>query len=497
MPDNRNGVIRKKADILGSTKSNNILVSNRKGVNRYTNGRIGSELYQNTRVKPVAERTKSKPVTKKDVIEETEKRLKKESEWRVVRKKADTDRKDSFLLYGNNHKTEEIGVNNTSGSGLLGLKYEDSSDKSLKRYENTKETTIETKSISDNKSRGSLLLYGSKKGDKSYKGKKSSNIKNNSKEKRRNNNKPTQKAVIKAKALTDLSRSIATSSEDPNEAVKSFGVTTGKKAVRKVIRTIMLLIMKVIMTAISLLTKLILALLPAIIFALLPVIIVIVLVSSIINLFSGGSSDSVRRPEIKTEYLSEDPLINDVLNYAKVLCDDDRHGYTLDTTMQGQCTGIYDYDRTDLCCAQFVSICYHNCGANLPVTAGATTLTRYLEANDDFIEVTSLVNLDTEEGLVPGDIFIVAYNTPGDYDHTEIYYAKGQSAGAHNDRGKAGRSPRPGDQSDEVSLCGYYYNNPQYAEVRFFRYIGTTKNNTSESTSEMGSEESSTEAETE
>ena len=104
MPDNRNGVIRKKADILGSTKSNNILVSNRKGINRDTNGRIGSELYQNTRVKPVAERTKSKPVTKKDVIEETEKRLKKESEWRVVRKKADTDRKDSFLLYGNNHK---------------------------------------------------------------------------------------------------------------------------------------------------------------------------------------------------------------------------------------------------------------------------------------------------------------------------------------------------------------------------------------------------------
>ncbi len=422
-------------------------------------------------------------------------------------------KRSSSMLFGSEHtektttgssllgidRTKDISTNNKTAFKSNLLSFSDRKDNNIRQI-GTKESMINNDTGSTSK--GSMLLFGQKGSPKSNLADsktsrgfigtdKKDNKSNNS---RNSKNNDTGKAVIKAKALTDLSRSIASSGENPEEAVKSFGINTGKKAVRKALRTVAMLVMKVIMTVVSLFTKIILAVLPGIIFALLPIIIVVVVISSIINLFSGGSSNKASSKygfDFKEEYLSEDPIINDVLNYAKALCDDQRHGYTLSVDGQGQCTAIDDYNKPDLCCAQFVSICYHNCGADLRVTAGATTLYRYLRDNEDFIEVTRFVNLSTEEGLLPGDIFLVSYTEPGVYDHTEIYYGKGKSAGAHNDRGSSTRSPRPGDQGDEVSICGYYYDDPSFVEVKLFRYIGSSKNATTENTTEEATEETS------
>lgn len=432
---------------------------------------------QKQEYKRQAERTDNivsiKPLSKekaKDTIIKTA--FKKELQNRSTR--------NSQLLFGSKNENE------LSGSNLLG--------------KSSEIVILDNKPVSSNSgisNKTSILLYGSGKKEVN-KSSRTQNNKGGKKGKRNVKNaggrgNPIQKSVVKAQAIGELAKKIASSAEDPTDAVKSVGVNAGKKAIRKVLKTIMALVIKIIMTAVSLISKAILAILPGIIMAILPVIVVVILVSSVVSFLSGGGGSSTKPgSDFKDEYLSEDPLVNDVLNYAKALCDDNRHGYTLDVTGQGQCTALDDYDRPDLCCAQFVSICYHNCGANLPVTAGATSLCYYLEANDDFIEVTNRVNLYTEEGLVPGDIFLMCYmdSDHGEYDHTEIYYSKGKSVGAHSDRGREGRSPRKGDQGDEVSIVNYYEYGSLFYEVRVFRYIGTSRRATTEVTSGAITEES-------
>lgn len=463
---------------------------------------------QKQEYKRQAERTDNivsiKPLSKekaKDTIIKTA--FKKELQNRST---SNNTTRNSQLLFGSKNENE------LSGSNLLGINRNKEDSQHAKE---NKEGIIKTsaglkksseKVILDNKlvssnsgipNKTSILLYGSGKKEVN-KSSRTQNNKGGKKGKRNVKNaggrgNPIQKSVVKAQAIGELAKKIASSAEDPTDAVKSVGVNAGKKAVRKVLKTIMALVIKIIMTAVSLISKAILAVLPGIIMAILPVIVVVILVSSVVSFLSGGGGSSTKPgSDFKEEYLSEDPLVNDVLNYAKALCDDNRHGYTLDVTGQGQCTALDDYDRPDLCCAQFVSICYHNCGANLPVTAGATSLCYYLEANDDFIEVTNRVNLYTEEGLVPGDIFLMCYldSDHGEYDHTEIYYSKGKSAGAHSDRGREGRSPRKGDQGDEVSIVDYYEYGSLFYEVRVFRYIGTSRRATTEVTSGAITEES-------
>ena len=448
---------------------------------------------QKQEYKRQAERTDNivsiKPLSKekaKDTIIKTA--FKKELQNRSA---SNNTTRDSQLLFGSKNENE------LSGSNLLGLnRNKEDSQHAKENKEGIKKTSaLQSNSGISNKT--SILLYGSGKKEVN-KSSRTQNNKGGKKGKRNVKNaggrgNPIQKSVVKAQAIGELAKKIASSAEDPTDAVKSVGVNAGKKAIRKVLQTIMALVIKIIMTAVSLISKAILAILPGIIMAILPVIVVVLLVSSVVSFLSGGGSSSTKPgSDFKDEYLSEDPLVNDVLNYAKALCDDNRHGYTLDVSGQGQCTALDDYDRPDLCCAQFVSICYHNCGANLPVTAGATSLCRYLEANDDFIEVTNRVNLYTEEGLVPGDIFLMCYKDSdhGEYDHTEIYYSKGKSVGAHSDRGREGRSPRKGDQGDEVSIVDYYEYGSLFYEVRVFRYIGTSRRATTEVTSGAITEES-------
>lgn len=135
---------------------------------------------------------------------------------------------------------------------------------------------------------------------------------------------------------------------------------------------------------------------------------------------------------------------------------DQRHGYS---QAQDRRWGTPDYD-----CSSFAISSYKQAGVN----TGNATYTGNMSdlLNHGFTDVTKRVNLNTANGLQPGDI--LWWHKGGTDGHTALYIGNGQIAHA---RGQSYGSPAPGDQGSEIAVCPYYRGKWQHV----YRYTGNGK----------------------
>lgn len=163
-------------------------------------------------------------------------------------------------------------------------------------------------------------------------------------------------------------------------------------------------------------------------------------------------------------FFSADADIQKVLDYATLYCANTDHGYTLADPQSASMD-----DKLDLCCAQFVSVCYHNVGFNLPYEPNANKLLTYMHDHSEWADVTSWINSSTQEGFQPGDVIFVRdgstypYRTGGPKgmssrccNHVILYMGNGMLAEASAD--KDGRKGDSGD--NEVYV--HKYNRQNY-----------------------------------
>ena len=142
-------------------------------------------------------------------------------------------------------------------------------------------------------------------------------------------------------------------------------------------------------------------------------------------------------------------------DWAIKTANDQSHGYS---QAQDRRWGTPDYD-----CSSFALSSYKN-GAG--VNIGKATYTGNMSdlLNHGFTDVTKRVNLNTANGLQPGDI--LWWHSGGTDGHTALYIGNGQIAHA---RGQSYGSPAPGDQGTEIAVCPYYRGQWQHV----YRYTGT------------------------
>lgn len=135
---------------------------------------------------------------------------------------------------------------------------------------------------------------------------------------------------------------------------------------------------------------------------------------------------------------------------------DQTHGYS---QAQDRRWGTPDYD-----CSSFAISSYKQAGVN----TGNATYTGNMSdlLNHGFTDVTKRVNLNTANGLQPGDI--LWWHKGGTNGHTALYIGNGQIAHA---RGQSYGSPAPGDQGTEITVCPYYRGSWQHV----YRYTGNGK----------------------
>ena len=132
---------------------------------------------------------------------------------------------------------------------------------------------------------------------------------------------------------------------------------------------------------------------------------------------------------------------------------DNSHGYS---QAQDRRWGTPDYD-----CSSFAISSYKQAGVN----TGNATYTGNMSdlLNHGFTDVTKRVNLNTANGLQPGDI--LWWHKSGNQGHTAIYIGNNQIVHA---RGQSYGSPKPGDQGSEIAVTPYYRGSWQHV----YRYVG-------------------------
>lgn len=144
-------------------------------------------------------------------------------------------------------------------------------------------------------------------------------------------------------------------------------------------------------------------------------------------------------------------VIEDAIAWAVGIANDDSHGYD-----QGSRDGP-NYD-----CSSLVSWAYYTAGLNTRPGYTPATGTMYpvfLAAG--FIDVTSQVNLSTQDGLERGDVLL----TPG--SHTEIYLGDGQNVAASQNEHGGITGGQSGDQTGREIWVRSYYNFPWTYVLRY------------------------------
>jgi len=140
------------------------------------------------------------------------------------------------------------------------------------------------------------------------------------------------------------------------------------------------------------------------------------------------------------------------LKWAKGIAADQSHGYS-----QANRYGP-DYD-----CSSLVLNAYKQAGVPIDFnvvcyTGNMTGLLQY-----GFKDVTSQVNLNTGDGILPSDI--LWYHISGTNGHTAMYAGNNQIVHA---RGQSYGSPKTGDQGTEIAVTPYYRGKWQHV----YRYVG-------------------------
>ena len=140
------------------------------------------------------------------------------------------------------------------------------------------------------------------------------------------------------------------------------------------------------------------------------------------------------------------------LKWAKGIAADQTHGYS-----QANRYGP-DYD-----CSSLVLNAYKQAGIPIDFnvvcyTGNMTGLLQY-----GFKDVTSQVNLNTGNGILPSDI--LWYHISGTNGHTAMYAGNNQIVHA---RGQSYGSPKTGDQGTEIAVTPYYRGKWQHV----YRYVG-------------------------
>lgn len=141
------------------------------------------------------------------------------------------------------------------------------------------------------------------------------------------------------------------------------------------------------------------------------------------------------------------------VKWAKKIAADQSHGYS-----QANRWGNPDYD-----CSSFAISAYKAAGVPIDTsvvnyTGNMSNLKKY-----GFSDVTNKVNLNTGNGLQPGDILY--YHKSGTIGHTAIYIGDGKIVHA---RGQKYGSSAPGDQGTEIAVTPYYRGSWQHV----LRYTG-------------------------
>ena len=145
-------------------------------------------------------------------------------------------------------------------------------------------------------------------------------------------------------------------------------------------------------------------------------------------------------------------IAESALKWAKGIAADQTHGYS-----QSNRYGP-DYD-----CSSLVLSAYKQAGIPIDFnvvcyTGNMTGLLQY-----GFKDVTNSVNLNTGNGLQPGDI--LWYHISGTNGHTAMYAGNNQIVHA---RGQSYGSPKTGDQGTEIAVTPYYRGKWQHV----YRYVG-------------------------
>ena len=140
------------------------------------------------------------------------------------------------------------------------------------------------------------------------------------------------------------------------------------------------------------------------------------------------------------------------LKWAKGIAADQSHGYS-----QANRYGP-DYD-----CSSLVLSAYKQAG--VPIDFNVVCYTGNMQGllQYGFKDVTSQVNLNTGNGLQPGDI--LWYHISGTNGHTAMYAGNNQIVHA---RGQSYGSPKTGDQGTEIAVTPYYRGKWQHV----YRYVG-------------------------
>ena len=140
------------------------------------------------------------------------------------------------------------------------------------------------------------------------------------------------------------------------------------------------------------------------------------------------------------------------LKWAKGIAADQSHGYSQQNRYGP------DYD-----CSSLVLSSYKQAG--VPIDFNVVCYTGNMQGllQYGFKDVTSQVNLNTGNGLQPGDV--LWYHISGTNGHTAMYAGNNQIVHA---RGQSYGSPKTGDQGTEIAVTPYYRGKWQHV----YRYVG-------------------------
>lgn len=150
-------------------------------------------------------------------------------------------------------------------------------------------------------------------------------------------------------------------------------------------------------------------------------------------------------------------VVNDAVDWAVKIANDDTHGYDQ----------IFRYGP-DYDCSSFVIKAYENAGVKTSATYTGNMKTLFLKHG--FEDVTAEVSLKSGKGLHVGDVLLVHSNK---HQHTAIYIGNGQEVEASiNEKGRT-TGGQTGDQTGREILIRKYRPN-FYTTV--LRYVGTDNN---------------------
>ena len=140
------------------------------------------------------------------------------------------------------------------------------------------------------------------------------------------------------------------------------------------------------------------------------------------------------------------------LKWAKGIAADQSHGYSQQNRYGP------DYD-----CSSLVLSSYKQAG--VPIDFNVVCYTGNMQGllQYGFKDVTSQVNLNTGNGLQPGDV--LWYHISGTNGHTAMYAGNNQIVHA---RGQSYGSSKTGDQGTEIAVTPYYRGKWQHV----YRYVG-------------------------